>query len=529
MGRFRLLERIGSGGMGTVFRAFDERLQREVAVKELDAADPEQVMREAQAVARLNHPGIVTLYELGEHDGRAVLVSELVPGSTLSSMHADGLLCDRDVAEIASDLCGALAHAHHRGVVHRDIKPQNVIVGESGRGRRRAKLMDFGIARLAGAPTLTAAGEVVGTLAYMSPEQAEGEPAGPATDVYSLALTAYECWSGINPLAAGSPAETARRIGTEVLPLRLPRPDLPEGLADTIDACLHSDPELRPTPLELHKCLEAELGRLDAERAVPDCPADRAAGAPAGRRSVGVARAAVLACIALVLALIAGPSDAGGLALVLAALLVPSLIAGAMASGLAPLAAPVLGVVGAPGAAAGLGACGPTPAARAILGAGAWMWLAGCSLGLGLGPDLGLGPQAPRGWAADAGVAAESILKPMTGLESLLGALVFAIAAVAMGRLLSMRHASIALLAAMLWAAGVHGALALVGDGSLAVKPVGVVVAAVLAVAIEFGLRRGEGHPQVQAAARTGRDLGRRGFSGRLVQLRAHVNSESSL
>lgn len=529
MDRFRLLERIGSGGMGTVFRAFDERLQREVAVKELDAAEPERIMREAQAVARLNHPGIVTLYELGQHDGRAVLVSELVPGSTLSSMHADGMLCDSDVAEVTSDLCEALAHAHHRGVVHRDIKPQNVIVGESGRGERRAKLMDFGIARLAGAPTLSADGEVVGTLAYMSPEQAEGELAGPATDVYSLALMAYECWSGINPLAADSPAETARRIGTGVPPLRLPRPDLPEGLADTIDACLDSDPELRPTPLELHECLEAELDRLDAEHAVPAPRGGRAAGAPAGWRSVGVARPAVLACIALVLVLIAGPSDAGGLALVLAALLVPSLIAGAMASGLAPLGAPVLGAVGVPGAAAGLGACGPTPAARAILGAGAWMWLVGCALGLGLGPDLGLGPQAPRGWAADAGVAAESILKPMTGLESLLGALVFASAAVAMGRLLSVRHASIALLAAMLWAAGVHGALALVGDGSLASRPVGVVAAALLAVAIEFGLRRGQGHRQTQAAARRGRDLGRRRFSGRLVRLRAQVNSESSL
>ena len=246
MDRFRVLERIGSGGMGTVYRAYDERLQREVALKELEAADPERVLREAQAAARLNHPAIVTLYELGEHAGHAVLVSELVPGETLASLEAAGMLCDRDVAEITADLCDALAHAHARGVVHRDIKPQNVIVRDDRRAGRRAKLMDFGIARIAGAPTLTAAGEVVGTLAYMSPEQADGELAGPETDVYSLALTAYECWAGVNPVAGRTPAQTARRIGTELAPLRAHRPDLPEGLADTIDACLEPEPQLRP-------------------------------------------------------------------------------------------------------------------------------------------------------------------------------------------------------------------------------------------------------------------------------------------
>jgi serine/threonine protein kinase len=169
MDRFRILERIGSGGMGTVYRAFDERLQREVAVKEIADSDPQRVLREAQAGARLNHPGIVTLYELGELDGRALLVSELVEGMTLGRLRGSGALCDRDVAELASDLCEALAHAHARGVVHRDVKPENVIVAERAGSTRQAKLMDFGIARLAGAPTLTARAEVVGTLAYMSP------------------------------------------------------------------------------------------------------------------------------------------------------------------------------------------------------------------------------------------------------------------------------------------------------------------------------------------------------------------------
>ena len=175
MGRFRVIERIGSGGMGTVYRAFDERLQRQVALKEVHALDRDRVLREAQAAARLNHPAIVTLYELGERDGRAVLVSELVPGATLATLGTEGRLCDRDVAEIAADLCEGLAHAHERGVVHRDVKPQNVIVREEFEAGRRAKLLDFGIARIAHERTLTATGEVVGTLAYMSPEQAEGE------------------------------------------------------------------------------------------------------------------------------------------------------------------------------------------------------------------------------------------------------------------------------------------------------------------------------------------------------------------
>ena len=517
MDRFRLLERIGSGGMGTVFRAFDERLQREVAVKELDNVDPERVLREAQAAARLNHPAIVTLYELGEHDGRAVLVSELVPGSTLSRMHAQGHLCDRDVAEIVSDLCEALAHAHHRGVVHRDIKPQNVIVREPFRGGRRAKLMDFGIARLAGAPTLTAEGEIVGTLAYMSPEQAEGELAGPPTDVYSLALTAYECWAGVNPVAGRSPAETARRIGGGAPSLCCPRPDLPEGLTDTIDACLDPEPQLRPTPLQLHECLEAEIEWLDGEQAVPSPPGVGNEPVAAAWRSIGFARIAALACIAAALVLIAGPSSAGGLALVLAVLLAPSLIAGASASSLMPLSGPALAALGVPAAAAAPGAIGPTAVARAALGVGTWLWLVASSLGLGFGPDLGLGPEAPRGWADDAGLAAESILEPMIALDSLIGALVFAVAAVALGRLLAVAHASIALLLAMLWAAGVHGALALVGDGSLAENPVGVVVAALFAVAVEFGPRRRREDEPGDAIAAGRRDLGRRRLAGRLA------------
>lgn len=487
MERFRLCERIGSGGMGTVYRAFDERLQRPVAVKEVIARDPRRVLREAQAAARLNHPGIVTLYELGESAGRALLVSELVPGETLAVLHAEGQLTDRHVGEIVADLSEALAHAHARGVVHRDVKPENVMVRDDQGAGRRAKLMDFGIARIAGAPTITAAGEVAGTLAYMSPEQAEGLVAGPPSDVYSLALTAYECWTGVNPVAAATPAETARRIGAGMAPLRAWRPDLPEGLVDTIDACLAPEPELRPTALELRDCIEDELDELgDLPAPGADVPADGS-----GRARLGARRVAFLGAAALVLLLIAGPLGGSGAALVLATLSLPALLLGAPAAGLAPAFAPLLAAAGIPSASAVLGAAGPTAVGRALLGAAAWAWMAAAAVALGAGPSLGVAEPAPSGWATDAGVAATSVLAPLVSLDSIAGMAVFALAAVLFGLVLSVRHVSVALLAAMLWVAGVNGALALVGGGELAGGSLALVVAAAIAVAVEFAFLRG--------------------------------------
>ena len=167
------------------------------------------MLREAQAAARLNHPGIVTLYEMGEEDGNALLVTELVDGDTLAQLNRDCALSDREIGEIGADLCEALDHAHCRAVVHRDIKPQNVLVTEDG--EPRAKLMDFGVARLTDAAALTAPGDIVGTLAYMSPEQAEGRAAGPEADVYSLALMLYECWSGEHPTRRVDPGRHGAR------------------------------------------------------------------------------------------------------------------------------------------------------------------------------------------------------------------------------------------------------------------------------------------------------------------------------
>jgi serine/threonine protein kinase len=262
LNRFLIERRIGSGGFGVVYEAWDGRLERAVAVKAIESQGEarRRVLREAQAAARLNHPGIVTLYEMGEEDGNALLVTELVEGDTLARLSGEGVLSDREIGEIGADLCEALDHAHARGVVHRDVKPQNVLVGDDG--EPRAKLMDFGIARLADAAALTAPGDVVGTLAYMSPEQAEGTAAGPAADVYSLALTLYECWGGENPNRRATPAATARAIGDRPRPLRRLRPDLPRELCETIDAALRRRPSHRPELEELGTAIEESLELL---------------------------------------------------------------------------------------------------------------------------------------------------------------------------------------------------------------------------------------------------------------------------
>jgi hypothetical protein len=484
MERFRLLEPIGSGGMGVVYRAFDERLQRHVAVKEIRVAESERVLREAQAAARLNHPGIVTVYELGERAGRALLVSELVPGETLGSLRRSGSLTDRDVGEIGADLCDALAHAHAHGVVHRDIKPENVIVRGDDGGGRRAKLMDFGIARVAGVPTLTAAGEVVGTLAYMSPEQAEGLVAGPESDAYSLALTLFECWAGENPVAAETPAETARRIGDPQPGLENFRPDLPRRLVDAVDACLEPDPERRPTPLELADELEAAIPKLDDRRAVPAPPAT-AAETEGGAR-LGIVRLAGLVALAGSLALLAGPAGLPGLALVLAVFALPAAV---LLPARVAASTPAGGVLGAVGLAATgpalAGAVASSPASRAVAGALTWCWALAAALSLGAGSRLGIAPRAGSGWESSAGEAAASILAPMAEAAALLGLATFALAAVAMGWILSARYLPLAALGGLLWAAGLGATLRLVGNGALGERPLLIALAAAIALAVE--------------------------------------------
>jgi len=490
MDRFRLLERVGSGGMGTVYRAFDERLQRQVAVKEIASSDPGRVAREAQAAARLNHPGIVTLYELGSDEDRALLVSELVEGATLSALARCGDLSDREVAEFGADVCEALGHAHERGVIHRDVKPQNVIVRVDDGAGRRAKLMDFGIASLAGAPTLTATGEVVGTLAYMAPEQAAGIGASEASDVYALALTLYECWTGTNPVAADTPAQTARRIGNPIRPLRDYRPDLPRHLADRIDACLDPEPELRPPLDELDHHLDASIPRLDAQSAVP---VGDDLGEPAPREHGAVLRVAQLAALCawgIGVMLLAVPAELPGLALVLGVLSAPAILVSSWLpwAGI-PALAPLLGAASVGAAYPALAGSRGTMRERAVFGALGWCWTLCGAAAFGLGSTAGLMDDPPHDWMRSTGDAASALLAPLVSPEALLGAGIFAAASAALGLILRAGHIAVALLGAVIWAAALDGALRVVGDGGLAGVPVVAVAAAAIAVIMEFRLR----------------------------------------
>ncbi len=254
LGRYRLGARLGSGGFGTVYAAHDERLDRHVAVKVIPAGAPapERASREALAAARLDHPGIVGVFDAGEDDEARYLVSELVRGRTLDRLARDGELSDRDVLRVGLALAEALEHAHERGVIHRDVKPQNVIVPDRPRSARSAaKLTDFGVAHLAGDAPLTRTGDVVGTLAYMAPEQASGKPVDERADLYSLALVLYEGLAGVNPVRGGSPAATARKLGQPIPPLQRKRKDLPEVLCAALDAALRPRPEDRGTLAEL--------------------------------------------------------------------------------------------------------------------------------------------------------------------------------------------------------------------------------------------------------------------------------------
>jgi hypothetical protein len=270
LGRYRLRERLGAGGFGVVWRAHDEVLRREVAVKRIPLAageDGERATREALASARLSHPAIVALYEACPAEDAFYLISELVDGDTLAELIDRDTLADSQVLQIGVAMCSALEHAHERGVIHRDVKPQNVLVphgadvpasiSEAFGGV--AKLTDFGGATLSGSDVLTRTGDVLGTLAYMAPEQSEGREASEAADLYSLALVLYEALSGVNPVRGSTPAETVRRIGRPVRPLARVRRNVPHDLARTIDRALVRPPPARGSLEQLREALEQAL------------------------------------------------------------------------------------------------------------------------------------------------------------------------------------------------------------------------------------------------------------------------------
>jgi serine/threonine-protein kinase len=244
-GRYRLLEPLGRGAMSAVWLAEDEELARRVALKTLaPSADRARFDREARAAASLAHPNICALYDYGEADGRPYMVLEYLPNGSLEERLAAGRpLDDTDTHRIATELAAGLAHAHARGLVHRDLKPANVLFDAEG----RAKIADFGIARMTGTGTLTEAGTVLGTASYISPEQAAGEPAGPASDVYSFGAILFRMLTGRLPFVSSNAMELVRMHRDEQPPpVAAFRPDAPPRLAALAEASLAKDPVARP-------------------------------------------------------------------------------------------------------------------------------------------------------------------------------------------------------------------------------------------------------------------------------------------
>lgn len=251
-GRYTLTERIATGGMGVVWRANDSVLGRDVAVKILkaeyadDATFRARLQAEARNTAGLHHPGIAQVFDHGDAvdpaSGRptAYLVMELVPGKPLSDLLAGGRsLRPEAAADIVAQAAAAIEAAHQQGIVHRDVKPANLIVNPNG----SVKVTDFGIARAADAVPLTQTGQVIGTPHYLSPEQARGLPATPASDIYALGVVLYECLSGSRPFTADAPVAVAMQHLRDDVP---PLPEsVPPGLAALCMGCLAKEPEER--------------------------------------------------------------------------------------------------------------------------------------------------------------------------------------------------------------------------------------------------------------------------------------------
>jgi hypothetical protein len=262
LGRYRLGRRLGAGAFGSVYAGRDERLDRDVAIKLLPR---ERIVggrfeREARAAARLSHPAIVTLYEAAVDDEGAYLVSELVRGRTLDEVLSFGRLSDRDILAIGFSVCEALEHAHEQGVIHRDVKPSNVLIPARPLSPGHpAKLTDFGVARIVGGDSLTLTGDVVGTLAYMAPEQAESRECGPAADLFALAVVLYEALTGANPLRELRATGRTQRLAAHLPPLRRQRRDLPRALGAALDQALRPRASERGEVAELRWALSSCL------------------------------------------------------------------------------------------------------------------------------------------------------------------------------------------------------------------------------------------------------------------------------
>ncbi len=300
---FRILERIGAGGMGVVYRAVDVRLNRPVALKTLpaaaiaDAERRDRFVREAQAASALNHPNIVTIHEIGSEAGVDFIAMELIEGCSLRvAIPQTGLPLDVSLS-YAEQLARGLAAAHNKGIVHRDLKPENVMLTKDG----RVKILDFGLARLvpeseasgdSKSPTLTEQtepGQVLGTVGYMSPEQVRGERADQRSDVFAYGAILYEMLTGRRAFEGGSRVETLNAIlKEEPAQLAEERPDLPSGLEPILRRCLAKDPERR-----FHSIHDVDLALEAVRESNP----------PASRRPVQSRRSPTLIAVLVVLLL----------------------------------------------------------------------------------------------------------------------------------------------------------------------------------------------------------------------------------
>ncbi|MGP3985865.1 serine/threonine-protein kinase [Streptomyces sp. 3N207] len=317
-GRYRLLTKLGHGGMGTVWRAKDEMMDREVAVKEPRLPEHlpereranafERMRREARAAARLDHPAVVNVHDVAVEEGQPWIVMEFLQGRSLADALQEGTLDSREAARIGLEVLGALDAAHQAGILHRDVKPDNVMLGRHG----RVILTDFGIAQIEGETNLTETGGFVGSPEFIAPERVLGRRPGPASDLWSLGVVLYAATEGISPFRRNNTPATLQSVlnGTPAAPASAKGPS-----AEVINGLLNKDPARRPNATQVRKLLE--------EAAKPPQPTQvvRVAG-PGGGKGIGLSRkgwiavgtgglAVVVAGVLLVVNPFAGPLPDG--------------------------------------------------------------------------------------------------------------------------------------------------------------------------------------------------------------------------
>jgi serine/threonine-protein kinase len=267
-GRYRVVGKLGEGGMGAVYRAIQEPLGREVALKVIapaltkDADSVERFRREAKAASSLSHPNIVTVFDFGEDNGLLFLAMELIPGIGLDQAVRRGPMSPQRAIPILRGVCAALAEAHAHGIIHRDLKPQNIMLTSTSTQQDVVKVVDFGIARLSdhGNAALTRTGAVVGTPGYVAPEFFDGAPASPMSDLYAVGVVAYELLAGVTPFPSGSPREILKAVlFGEPQPLRVVAPHVPAPLEQFVTGLMSKDPTKRPSSA---RSIEAALAAL---------------------------------------------------------------------------------------------------------------------------------------------------------------------------------------------------------------------------------------------------------------------------